>query len=291
MSRFFNENLFLKLISLAAAIVMWLYVSAEQSPTIVPKTVYAEVKAVGDRPQDVQVRFREATVKVTIQGPKSEVDQIGDGQIKAEFPLNLARVGMLQLRGRPFQLPPNVTAVPADPVVGVEVLAREIKTMPITLRNPANGPAQSLGSQHIAPDAALARGTRDDLQRVAALVVEVEPNGQKLSADVPIKPVDSDGIEVAGVEVEPASAHVEITPAEQPQSRTLIVNALLRGQVAYPYQVSDVIVEPPVVVALGKIDALRQLSNISTQEVEITGLMADLTRDVRLQLPPGVTLE
>src|SRR2546423_4790671 len=113
MFRFLNENLILKLISLAAAIVMWVYVTAERSPVPTTKQVAAQIVKVGDPPPDLLVRSQPLPVMVMITGPRSEVDSIGDGDIKAEFNQSQVRLGMTTLQGRPYKIPasaPNVTA-------------------------------------------------------------------------------------------------------------------------------------------------------------------------------------
>src|SRR5437762_8886838 len=113
MFRFLNENLILKLISLAAAIVMWVYVTAERSPVPTTKQVAAQIVRIGEAPPDVLVKMQPLPVLVMVTGPRSEVDSVGDGDIKAEFSLSQVRLGMTTLQGRPYKIPasaPNVTA-------------------------------------------------------------------------------------------------------------------------------------------------------------------------------------
>jgi YbbR domain-containing protein len=84
---------------------------------------------------------------------------------------------------------------------------------------------------------------------------------------------------------------VELSLATADATRTLIVNVPVRGQTAFPYQVTDIVVEPSQVLVSGKPDTLVNQSRIDTEELDVTGLMSDVTRDVPLRLPSGVTLK
>lgn len=293
MLRSLHENLILKLISLAAAVVMWVYVSADRYPNVpTTRIVNAEVKAVGQAPDDLIVTFRQDTVPVTITGPKSDVDAVVDNEIKAEFPVSSVKPGTTTLRGRPIVLPNSSLSVvaPLHPVVGVDVAQRDQKSLTImpVVAGGARDDAR-MGSPHLSDEMATVRGRHEDLQRIRKLVVYVEPGPTGVDADLPIKALDRDGIEVTGVDVTPKTTHVTVTRQEPPATRTLVVNVALRGQVAYPYVVSDIVVDPPQVTVSGKPDQLLQLTNVPTQVIELSGLMSDFTRDVPLVLPPGIT--
>src|SRR5215470_8475508 len=82
MVRYLSENLGLKLIALATSILIWFYASAERNP-VTPRRSNAEVVVVGSAPRDLIVRLRTDMVPIEITGPKSEVDSIGDRDIKA----------------------------------------------------------------------------------------------------------------------------------------------------------------------------------------------------------------
>src|SRR5215468_732178 len=82
MFRYFSENVGLKLIALATSILIWFYANAERNP-MTPKRVNAEVVLVGAAPKNLLVRLRSDLLPIEINGPRSEVDSIGDRDIKA----------------------------------------------------------------------------------------------------------------------------------------------------------------------------------------------------------------
>lgn len=293
--RLFSENLTLKLISLIAAVVMWLYVNAERVPnTPITRIVNAEVVPVGEAPENLIVRLKATTIPATITGPKNEVDNIQDREVKAEFNISSIKPGVTTLTGRPFKAPPNAPDVTAAgrPTVDVQVLLKESKTLKVVAQISGGPSAESrYGQPRLSPESAVIRGAHDDLIRVTRLLALIEPSSSGLRADVPLKALDKDNVEVSGIEVEPAKVHVELMLTEAPATRTLIVNVPHRGQVAYPYQVVEITAVPDQVMVTGKSDLLLQMGSVSTEEVDLNGLVSDFTREVRLQpLPRGVTL-
>lgn len=293
--RFFNENLLLKLISLAASLVLWAYVSAERFPnTTISRNVRAEVRTGGSPPPDVIVSLRTESVPVLVSGPKSEVDALNDNDIKAEVNLSSANLSTTILRCRAFRMPttaPNVQTVDR-PTVIVDVAPRERKTMRVTAQLEGDErEAAKYGAPRLSPEMANVSGRREDLQRVAKLVVTVDVSRLGRFADLPIRAYDKDGIEVRGVEMDPATTRAELSLASSEATRSLVINVPFRGHTAFPYQVTDILVDPAQVVATGKPDVLGTLSRVDTEELDVGGLMSDVTRDVQLHLPAGVTLK
>jgi YbbR domain-containing protein len=294
MARFFNENLLLKLISLAASLVLWAYVSAERFPnTTISRNIRAEVKPVGTPPPDVIVNLKTETVPLLVTGPKSEVDSLNDNDIKAEVNLSSVKGSTSIVRCRAVHMPasaPNVTTSDR-PTAVVEVVPRERKTLRITARLEGDERLTSkYGAPRLSPDMAVVSGRRDDLQRVAKLVVAADVSKLGQFADLPVRPYDNDGIEVRGLDVEPATTRVELSLASADATRTLVVSVPFRGQTAFPYQVTDITTEPPQIVVSGKPEVLVNLSHIETEELDLSGLMSDVTKDIPLRLPAGVTL-
>src|SRR5262249_14889437 len=137
------------------------------------------------------------------------------------------------------------------------------------------------------PDYAAAVGAAEDVQRVVRLVIYIETQGGSVRADLPIKALDKDGMEVENVQVSPETTHVELNLVEAPAERTLLVNVSPQGQVPYPYEIADIRAEPDQVTVVGKAERLRQLASVPTSPVLLNDVRADFTRDYSLQLPDG----
>ena len=295
MLRFLRENLVLKIISLLASVVMWLYVTADRYPsTVILKMVNAEPVRVGAPPQDLVIRFRPDSIPVEISGPKNEVDAIAEGDVKAEIDVHNVHAGASQLKVLRYRMPtgaPNIEVKNGRRVLVADVLPRVRRSMQISAELSSAAPnGRRYGTAHVNPEWASVTGVQEDVKRIQKLVVLVETNGLAVSEDLPIKAVDKDGVEVPGVDIQPLSAHVELALPETPATRTLVVNVPHRVKTTGPYQISEIVVEPSQVTVIGKPEQLLQMTNVSTQEIVIDGLTGESSRDVSLQLPAGVTV-
>lgn len=290
-----GENLLLKIIALATAIVIWLYVVGSERSPIMPRQVMAEVQAVGSAPEDLLVQIKTPAVPVAITGPKNELDRIADNEIKAIVDLSAARSNVTQLKIVRYEKPPDAPNVVCEGMrmhVSVEVTEKKRKLMPITVSFDNEAPfGKRYSNPRIRPTQATVIGTEEDLSRVDKLIVYVDTQGGSVRTDPPIKAVDRDGIILEQLQVEPPTAHVEIDLIEAPATRTLVVSAQPLGRPPYPYAIAEIRTEPDQVTVMGRPELLTPLTHISTAEIPVDNLKADTERQVPLQLPPGVTIK
>jgi YbbR domain-containing protein len=294
MLRHFGENLGLKLFALATSVMIWFYVAAERNP-IITRTVNAEPRMGGIAPPDVIIRLRSETVPVEITGPNNEVETVGENDVKAIVSVRNARPGVSQLRIMRYESPPSaphITFRALRQYVAADVLAKERKQLRIEPRFTNEAPfGRSYGKARLDPEWAWVIGTKDDLLRVSRLVVYIDTRGGSVRADLPIQAVDRDDVVVDTVTIDPEKTHVELNLVEAPATRTLLVSVPFRGKTRYPYEVTDVEVDPAQVTVSGKSDRLLQMTSVSTTPVSIDGLTADTTREVPLELPPDVNVK
>ncbi len=131
------------------------------------------------------------------------------------------------------------------------------------------------------------------MNRVARLVVLVDPTPLRPSSDdfEPIKALDVRGNEVIGVDVEPQGAHVALKLVEAPASKSVFVSPGYVGQPQFPFRVVQVSVTPSFVTVRGRPEVLAGTAIIATDDVDVTGAVADLVRYVTLRIPPGIEVE
>jgi YbbR domain-containing protein len=294
MFKFLRENLVLKVVSLMASLSLWLYVTADRYPnTSYTRSVNADVLRTGNPPSDVIVRIRQEPLPVEISGPRTQVDGIDDNEIKAEVDVRSARAGATQLKIVKYRKPAAAPGIEIKgrQYVSVDVLPKARKLMAVTpMFNTPTSPASRYGTPRLKPEWATVSGAADDVRRVARLVVSVETSGQPVSADLPIRAEDRDNVEIAGVEVAPATAHVEVALEQPPATRNLVVSVLYRGNPAPGHLLSEIVVEPSTVTVVGKPEQIQALSNVVTREVNIEGISGEIVRQVMLSPPEGVGL-
>src|ERR1044071_9474268 len=124
MLRFLGENLGLKIIALATSVLIWFYVSAERNP-LVTRRFNAQPELTGTAPPNTIVRLRPGQVRVEVTGPRTEVDTISDGDIKAIVSQTTATRADQDLRIVAYKKPAGAASVSIKSL-GVPVVAADV---------------------------------------------------------------------------------------------------------------------------------------------------------------------
>ena len=288
------ENFTLKIIALAASLLIWLYVGGEQNPTIT-RVVNAEIKARGEAPEKLLVRIMSDPIPVEVSGPQTEVESIADNEIKAVVNLSSARSGDRQLKVLEWERPrqaPMVTLRPLRQFVDADVKAKVSKRLPITaFFQDAPPSGRAYGRPKLSPPSATVTGAKEDVERAKSLAVYIETKGGGVRANLPIQALDAEGVIIDTVAIDPPLTQVELDLIPAPASRNLTVNVQLVGQPAAPYTVSEVSVSPSFVSISGRPEQIAQMRNVSTGPVSLEGLTQATTIVVPLVLPDGVSVQ
>src|SRR5260221_4607766 len=110
--------------------MIWFYANAERNP-ITPKRVNAEVVTVGSAPKDLIVRIRSDLLPVEINGPRSEVESIGDKDIKAIVNVSTVHPDDREVAIEQLKAPngtPNISFPHPTQSVLADVIAKQSKT-------------------------------------------------------------------------------------------------------------------------------------------------------------------
>jgi YbbR domain-containing protein len=140
------------------------------------------------------------------------------------------------------------------------------------------------------PRVVTVRGPASVVDRVVEVRAEVviEPNGLDINSNVDLIPVDALGNRLTPVDVNPATAHVQIAVLKNAESRPLAVTPAVTGAPAPGYEIGPVTVDPPLVSVEGDADQIVGLTQANTEQIVISGATQDVVKDVGLSLPDGV---
>jgi YbbR domain-containing protein len=294
MMRGLRENLLLKAIALATALMIWSYARTERAG-VPSRQVVAEVVTVGTPAPGLSVDVKPTMITVDVAGPAAQLDAIADGAVKAIVDVGLARPGMKALPVTRYAAPaeaPAITFPKQSRSVAIEVRVAARKRMQIGAEYRNEPPfGKRYTTPRIEPAWADVEGPREAVQRVTALVVRLTPSGKDLREQARIAAVDQAGIEVEEVHVDPPTAYVEVDLQDIAATRTLPVNPVLRGRLEPPFLVSAVVCEPAQVTVVGPPADLITLTSVNTAPIALDGMRADTTRQVPLELPRGVSLK
>jgi YbbR domain-containing protein len=179
---------------------------------------------------------------------------------------------------------PQQLSVSLNPVVHKQV------SVLIKMGTPPEGlqpgtPVQSITTVDVS-------GASSIVRRVAyaQAQVRVDASGLDIDEDVDLVAMDASDVLVPGVTLDPRTVHVQIQVGSQLRTETVPVNPITTGTQAAGYNITSIDVKPSIVSVQGQADALALLKGkANTKAVSISGATQDVTVNVGLDLPNGVT--
>lgn len=199
----------------------------------------------------------------------------------------------------PVNVPVRVTALDPDiTIIGVTPSTVQVvlessaeKEVPVRVERGAAPDGIDVGEATYEPQVVTVRGAASAVARVvrAEVTVALDPQGFDVDREIEARPVDANGDPVTGVDVEPATVHVEIPLFTNKESRTLPVNPVISGTPAPGFRITSVAVTPLAVTVEGDEDQLTTLTAVDTAPVSVAGATAGVTQTVVLALPSGIT--
>ncbi len=284
----------LAVVSLAAAVALWVVVTEAENPT--RQTVFSgsiEVRAV-NLPEGLAVAsVREPIVSFRISAPEDTIKKLTPADFRAEVDLSGVRqttsdqrvVGHVVGR-RDVDL---IDVTPATVTVVMEPLTTRMVPVQANL---IGAPPQgfSAGALDLNPAQVKISGAESLVLLVKVASADVNLTGLRvsLSQQYSLVPRDARGADVRGVKVEPATADLGVTIVQQEVKLTLAVLPSIQGSVADGYNLVAVSSDPPAIEVSGALELLQALPSVPTEAIDVSGFRTDVTRVVRLRLPAGL---
>lgn len=286
-------NLFYKLLALAVAIIIWIYVNSERNPQS-KRTLTVPIE-VRNLTRGYAADRKTTEVNVTISGLKTVVDPIRKEDVKAWVDLASAGTG----GPKRVNVSTSVAGVGEDDVdisvnpkkIEVQVEALGAKRLPVELKLVAAPPlGYSFGPPVIAPSTVRVSGKSTQVERVKRIVLTLPESASSGPVDdyFPVVALDSKGSTVRDVKLDYERVHLKMDLVEVPATKAVLVSPNIIGEPKYPAHVTRVSVSPSSVTLMGKPSALIGVSTITTDRVSVDDATATVIKDVGLRLPPGV---
>lgn len=293
MNSFTKSNWGLKLLSLLLAVVMWVYVSNDQSTTTEQefKAVPVDVRgmaanlAVSEIPGNVTVRVQanqNMIAELTSRSVEAYVDLDAVGAGRSVVPVQVkvpTGVKVVDLR------PPEVT-VTLEPMITKQVPLR-IRTSSI----PENG-YKVLGMQ-AKPEEVILRGPRSILNRIDQVSVEVDlkNRSQSFGGTLPIRVNDNTGrlLDEGTVQRSPEIAEMLVSIGPDLPSKAVKIVPDIVGEPAKGFTVTMTSIDPANLVVTGAEKVITNLTELVTKPIDVAGAQKDLVVNIEPVLPTGVT--
>ena len=287
-----RQNLTLKIVSTVAAILLYIFVQQERNPTIL-KTVAVNVDY--RKAQDgYQVIPTSKRITVTVTGPRSSVELLKDGDIKATADLSGVTSNQSNSPARiTYELPKGIADIALDAPEFIQVQVYRQKTRKLAVE--AIWKHESLaglkyGEPTIHPFQVSVRGREDVVNRIfkiAAFASPVEPKAN-IDGDFSLLALDSDQNVIEGVDIIPERVHVTIPQVLLPAEQIVPVQTPFSDRPAAPYVLSDTVYMPNNVKLIGTPQRVADIRAINTETLSVHDLTSTTSMDAALITPPGV---
>lgn len=283
-----------KIVSILVALVLWLYVMGEVNPEtdILLSNIKVQLLNQEELKNDglVVINQEDYAVDVKVSGRRNELYKISQENIKVTADLRGFPQGVNSIPLE-ISLPANVTIEDIKPQqikVRLDKVVKRQKPVEVIEKGSA-----ALGFESdeftITPAEVLVEGPESKVNSVAKVIgeISIEKASQNIRKNVPIKAVDNEGKEVAGVEVKTKYVNV-FAPIFR--IRNAVIEPQIVGNVEKGYKITKVEVSPKIVLLKGKEEVLDQYNEILTEKINIEGLNKTLNTKVNLIIPDRVKI-
>ena len=229
------------------------------------------------------VPISQSTFSATLDLSNATISDTESSWVRVQLVANDQRVQIIDYQ-------PQQIRVTLDPIAN--------KTVPVQVNKGVVPAGLTPGNPVLSASSVTVSGAESIIARVAYVEarVRIDASGLDVSQDPDLVAYDASDAVVDNVTISPRTVHVDIQIGSQIRSETVPVNAIISGDQAAGYIIGSIAVPPPVVPVRGQADALALLkgntnaaSSASTASISISGATSDVSVQVPLDLPPGVT--
>lgn len=280
-----ENNRALKLVALAIAIVLWLYVGIEQDP--ISQRTYNVPITVENLSADKVATVSKERVNVKVMGRETRLDGITSEDFKAYVDLSDAKTGDSEAEVH-VSLPNEVYFAKLDPShVNVYVEQREGETMNVDIVRTGMLPdGITIEDMSVEPQNVFVSGNEDALAMVAKVGVAVELDDiySDSKKDVPVQLYDYEGniIEQGELKVYPEQVTLNIKVNEADIQKSVPIQAELVGSLSEGVQVDSVTVDPQTALVEGLPKDLAKITEIKTEPIDLSGIKETTSFTVKL---------
>ncbi len=284
----------LAIVSLIAAVVLWVAVTDAENPNKVAVFSGAiEVKAVNVPEGQAVAAIRQPNVSLRVSASEDVFKKLTTADFAAEVDLSgvheassdqlvVARV-VGKREAEIVEVQPSFVTVQLEPSI--------TKLVPVAATRIGSSPQGfSVPSIDANPTTVRVSGATSLVQRVATAGADVNLTGLRvtLQQQLPLTARDAQGADIHGVAIEPAVADMKVNVAQQEVTIALTVVTQVQGSVADGYNLVSIVADPPALAVSGPLEQLQALSFVTTDSIDVSGLRGDVVRTAHLRLPAGL---
>lgn len=294
MSKEKRNDLTLKIFALIIAIILWSYVMSEVNPPFTSELKNVNVDFINESALERQglvvMEPKNANIKVSVSGRRSEVLQVSGSDIIAQVDLNGYSEGNVKVPVY-VQVPNDVRIVdysPKEILFKFDKIIRKDSTVVVETQGKIPQ-GYVLGTPEIKPQSIYIEGPRTwiNLVEKAIAFVDVSDKTEDIRVTVPIKVVDDEGNDVRGVSKDQNVVDIFIPVY---QTKKVPIELQTENQLPDNYEIVNVNINPSTIEIKGKKDELIGINSIKTEPIDINSFIDNRNVPVKLEIPEGVSL-
>lgn len=284
-----KKNLFIKILCLVGATLLWGYVASSQSMVAkFPGNLTIQTINV---PAGLTPIIGSKTVEIKIMAKQGIWQKLSPDNFSAYVDLKGLKEGTNEIDVTVTSKQSTVSVVSKTPEKIMVTLEKTI-SKEVPLKGKIDGDiAEGMLVDRISlvPSTATITGSKQALDTIVELLVLVPADGETASFTKKVA-VKLDSTVGANASVDPVEAQASVVLAKGANIKTVGIRANTTGVVKSNYYISGVQVSPDTIDISGPNDSLANIKVVDTLPINTTDLSADAVFDVGLALPSGVTI-
>ncbi len=284
------------LIALLFAVIVWIVATNEENPLregLFPDAIPITFENRGEGLMMLDPSRLAARVRIRTES--SIWDNLDGSNFRITAELDGLEPGEHQVTLQARSNDPRVRVVGIDPPA-VTVRLEQVRQEPMSVRVRILDEAPlgyEVRAPEVTPPTVTLTGPQSSLEQVDEATVEIALRGSKTAVDREAAVIlqDTQGNPVRNVQVNPPTVRVHIPVEQRVGYKDVAVKALITGNVASGYWISNISVDPATVTLVGAPENLDQVAGfVETEAVDVSGASEDVDQRVRVKLPPGVSV-
>jgi len=286
-----QRNLLAKVIALLVATVLWFFIMNDQNPSI--EGSFTVPLNIVNAPEGYKITHNVDEIKIKVRGPRSLFVAVTESEFKAYVDLNGIVEGKQSVKVQTvlpagFEL---VETLPETLTFNIDkIVQRQVKAEVVVTG--LSAPGTTVAKVTPALSNVMIEGPSAAVSQVTRVVGYVSLAGNNADFDVaiPLTAVNADGKEVEEVKVVPQTEQVSVALARGLSKKIVSIKPIVGSDLAANYVLNSIKVDPSKIEIAGEAKLIESLNEIDTEKILLKGFTKATKKDVKLELPPGITV-
>lgn len=287
MAQMFTHNWPYKLLALASAIMLFVYVRGQQN--VVHSTQFLPIPVLAPAGQRVVEPAPGTQVRVDLDGPAEAIRKLDSEEIKVTVDTSEVKPGQAARQQIMVEIPDKYRKQGVDvhwrpQSVTVKIIADATRQLPVVVKAVAHPDGWQLREAPTAgPERATISGLQTDVDRVATVVAPFSPDGTpRISVVSTLQAVDGEGQTVPQVRIEPPQVLISGVQERVVLQKRVPVQPVFR---VAPGSKVNVTVIPPRVHLIGPERVLADVYVLETEPIDVPAGQTSVSVNAALTSP------